>query len=103
MTRITRPQADNLASIVSTMLGLPHEAPGALCSSCKRRGVDLSETMWSGCRLVLQGAYGGVSVRIIHADTGESHMTGAEGYGTLREAYTYLQGMRGALLEMSDR
>ena len=106
MTRITRKQADALAEIVSNMLGLPHditEADGALCSSCKRRGVVLEDTLWTGCRLMIQGAYGGVSPRIVHADTGESHLPGAEGYGTLREVYTFLQGMRAALLEVSDR
>jgi hypothetical protein len=96
--RITRAMADSLAEIVSGQLGLTGDT---LCASCKRRGVDTAGTYYSGCRVILDGAYGGWSVRIRHADTGESDLSG--NYGPMREAYTFLRGMRAALLEVSDR
>jgi hypothetical protein len=96
--RITRAMVDNLADIVSRQLGLEGET---LCASCRRRGVDRAASYYDGCRIMAQGAYGGVGVRMVHADTGESDL--AEGYGTTREAFAFLRGMRAALLEVSDR
>lgn len=85
--------AANLADIVGHQLGLDGDT---LCAGCKRRGVT-GETYYPGCRLIIAGAYGGYAVRIRHADTGESDLSG--GYGPLREAYTFLRGMRTALME----
>ena len=104
-TRVTRQQVDGLADIVSNMLGLSRE-PGeaftgtALCRSCKMRGVDRENSYHKGCIVYIQGAYGGYSVRLRHADTGESDL--GLGYVTLRECRTFLQGMRAALAELRD-
>lgn len=101
--RINRKQADGLAEIVSKMLGLPYAEDNAyegtaLCRSCQRRGVDRETSHAKGCFVYIQGAYDGFAVRMRHADTGESNI--GNGYVTLRECFTFLQGMRAALLEI---
>lgn len=103
-TRITRHQVEGLADIVSDMLGLSR-ATGeaftgtALCKSCQRRGVDREASYHKGCIVFIQGQYGGYAVRMRHADTGESDL--GNGTTTLRECFTFLKGMRAALLELS--
>lgn len=94
MSRITRKQAEALAEHVSSYLGLKGDT---LCKSCERRGVYLKDAVYPGCRVYVSHACGGYSARIQHADSGESQLQ--EGHGRLRETFTFLQGMRAALLE----
>lgn len=101
MTRVTRAHVDALAEVVDGQL-FPE---GGLCPACQRRGVDAE--LWAArstagrCTLYVQGAYGGYSARVRHADTGESDL--GLGYVTLREVRTFLAGMRAALLWKGDQ
>jgi hypothetical protein len=80
-----------LADIVTRQMGLV----GRKCKRCQSDPVARWHVVFDDCRVMIDQAYGGYKVVIRHADGGIDGLS--VGFGPLREAQTFLQGMRQAL------
>lgn len=86
---------ENLADIVTRRMGLA----GRKCRRCQNDPVARRHVIFDDCRVTIDKAYGDYKVIIRHAD---SSVDGLSFRFSLREAQTFLQGMRQALMWKED-